>query len=354
MRSRRPAAFAVLLLLPVAALLRAAAAEPPPRVETVVGGLEVPWALAFAPDGTLWLTERPGRIRVVRNGQLEPQPLATLPVAAVGEGGLMGLALDPDFDRNGRLYTCYTMERSGRLMNRIVRLTVRDGRAGEERVLVDDIPGASIHDGCRLKFGPDGRLYATTGEAGQRALSQRRDSLAGKILRMNPDGGAPADNPFPGSLVWALGIRNSQGIAWDSAGRLWASEHGPSGFPGGHDEINLIEPGKNYGWPEVYGKGGDARYVEPVIESGRSTWAPSGIAILDHHLYVACLRGRRLLRLALKDGRVGEVTAWLAGTHGRLRDVVVGPDGALYVTTSNRDGRGSAAADDDRILRVRP
>ncbi|HXG04961.1 MAG TPA: PQQ-dependent sugar dehydrogenase [Candidatus Binatia bacterium] len=347
MRRLPVAVLAALVLLP-------AAAEPQPRVETVVGGLQVPWALAFAPDGSLWLTERPGRIRVVRDGRLDPRPVATLPAAAVGEGGLMGLALDPDFTRTGWLYTCYTMEKSGGLINRIVRLTVRDGRAGEERVLVDDIPGASVHDGCRLKFGPDGKLYATTGDAGRRQLSQQRDSLAGKILRMNSDGSAPADNPFPGSLVWALGIRNSQGIAWDPAGRLWASEHGPSGFPGGHDEINLIEPGKNYGWPEVYGKGEDSRFVDPVIESGRSTWAPGGIAVLDDHLYVACLRGRRLLRMAIRDGRIADVSAWLGGTHGRLRDVVVGPDGALYVATSNRDGRGTAADDDDRVLRVRP
>lgn len=344
----------VLAVLAALVLLPAAGAEPQPRVETLVGGLQVPWALAFAPDGSLWLTERPGRIRVVRDGRLEPRPVATLPAAAVGEGGLMGLALDPDFARTGWLYTCYTMEKPGGLVNRIVRLTVRDGRAGEERVLLDDIPGASIHDGCRLKFGPDGKLYATTGDAGQRQLSQRRDSPAGKILRMNPDGSAPADNPFPGSLVWALGIRNSQGIAWDPAGRLWASEHGPSGFPGGHDEINLIEPGKNYGWPEAYGKNGDPRFVDPVVESGRSTWAPGGVAVLDDHLYVACLRGRRLLRLAIREGRVADVGAWLVGTHGRLRDVVVGPDGALYVATSNRDGRGTPAADDDRILRVRP
>jgi glucose/arabinose dehydrogenase len=344
----------VLTLLTATAVLVPTESWPQPKVETVVGGLQVPWALAFAPDGSLWLTERPGRIRVVRDGRLEPRPVATLPVAAVGESGLMGLALDPDFARTGWLYTCYTMEKSGGLINRIVRLTVRGGRAGDEHVLVDDLPGASIHDGCRLKFGPDGRLYATTGDAGQRPLSQRLDSLAGKILRMNPDGSAPGDNPFPGSLIWAFGLRNPQGIAWDSAGRLWASEHGPSGLPGGHDEINLIEPGKNYGWPEVYGRGGDARFVEPVIESGRSTWAPAGVAVLDDHLYVACLRGRRLLRLAVRDGRVGDVTAWLAGTHGRLRDVVVGPDGALYVATSNRDGRGNPAADDDRILRVRP
>jgi glucose/arabinose dehydrogenase len=342
----------------LAALLVLLAAVPlaaEPTVSVIAAGLEVPWALAFAPDGALYFTERPGRLRLVRAGRLEPTPLATLPVAAVGEGGLMGLALDPDFARTGRFYTCYTAVRNGRLTNRIVMLQRgADGAVGEQRVLVDDLPGATIHDGCRLKFGPDGKLYATTGDAGESRLAQRRDSLAGKILRLNPDGSIPGDNPFPGSAVYSLGHRNAQGLGWDTRGRLIASEHGPSGFPGGHDEINLIQPGANYGWPEVAGKGGQGRFVDPLVESGRDTWAPSGLAIHDGHVYVAALRGRRLLRMRLTGDGVDEVTAWLVGTHGRLRDVVVGPDGALYVTTSNRDGRGSPSAGDDRILRVVP
>ncbi|OLB96026.1 MAG: hypothetical protein AUH30_13780 [Candidatus Rokubacteria bacterium 13_1_40CM_68_15] len=324
------------------------------RVE-VVSGLEVPWALAFAPDGALYLTERPGFIRVVKNGRLDPKAIATLTVAARGESGLMGLALDPDFAKNGHLYTCYTMERrGGGLINRVVRLTVRSGLATDEHVLIDDMPGNVFHDGCRVKFGPDGKLYVTMGDAGQDRLAQRLDSLAGKILRINADGSVPADNPFQGSPIWTLGHRNPQGLAWDDRGRLFESEHGPSGFPGGHDEINLIQPGKNYGWPEVYGKRGDPRFVDPLIESGRDTWAPSGIAILGDHLYVAALRGKRLLRMRLSGDGVVADGDWLKGTHGRLREVVVGPDGALYVATSNRDGRGSPASEDDRILRVWP
>ena len=346
-RARSMAGAASLLMLVAGA---AVAAEP--RVEVVARGLEVPWALAFASDGRLLVTERPGRVRLVKGGRLVAVPLATLAVAAVGEAGLMGLALDPAFAENGYVYVCYTASRGGRtLVNRIARLTLRDGGAAEERVLVDDLPGAPIHDGCRLKFGPDGKLYATTGDAAEPQLAQRLDSLAGKILRLNPDGTVPADNPFPGSPVYSLGHRNPQGLAWDRSGRLLAAEHGPTG----HDEVNHIRPGRNYGWPAVTGAGGDPRYADPLLESGDDTWAPSGIAVLGEDLFVAALRGRRLLRVRLGPTlEVLRTASLLAGTHGRLRDVVVGPDGALYVTTSNRDGRGWPASDDDRILRLPP
>lgn len=355
---RRPVlgdhAFAVTAFLLTLALTMAAAGEP--RVEVVARGLEVPWALAFASDGRLFVTERPGRIRLAKDGRLDPAPLATLPVAAEGEGGLMGLALDPAFATSGHLYVCYTASAglrpiSRRLINRVVRLTLRDGRLGDERVLIDDLPGASIHDGCRLKFGPDGKLYVTTGDAADPRLAQLLDSLAGKILRVNADGTVPGENPYPRSLVYSLGHRNPQGLAWDRSGRLLAAEHGPVG----HDEVNHILPGRNYGWPEVTGSAGDTRYTDPILESGTDTWAPSGIALLGDDLFVAALRGRRLLRVTLGPQlNVVRVEALLTGTHGRLRDVVVGPDGALYVTTSNRDGRGSPTSDDDRILRVRP
>jgi aldose sugar dehydrogenase len=338
-------------------------------VETVVTGLDVPWALAFAPDGRLFVTERPGRLRVVAGGRLQPEPVATLPVYADGESGLMGLALDPDFARTGHLYVCYTTQQGsglvrralgrGQRTNRLSRLTLREGRAADERVLIDDMPGAWNHDGCRVKFGPDGKLYATMGDAADPPLAQRLDSPAGKIHRLEPDGRVPPDNPFARAAdavpsVWSLGHRNPQGLAWDENGRLYASEHGPSG----HDEVNLILPGKNYGWPEVFGRARTPsdRFVDPVAESGSGdTWAPSGMAFLGGHLYVAALRGQRLLRMTLgADGGVQAVTPMFSRTYGRLRDVVVGPDGALYVATSNRDGRGSPRAGDDRILRVIP
>lgn len=337
-------AAALLLTLVWTGSLRGA-----PAVEIVARGLEVPWALAFAPDGRLFVTERPGRVRMLADGRLLPDPVATLHVAAVGEGGLMGLALDPAFGQTGYLYVCHTLSTREGPVNRIVRLTVRDGAASGERVILDGLPGAAIHDGCRLKFGPDGKLYATTGDAAQPALAQRRDSPAGKILRLNPDGTVPDDNPFPGSPVYSLGHRNPQGLAWSREGRLFAAEHGPSA----HDEVNEIRPGQNYGWPEVRGRGGDPRFVDPVIESGSETWAPSGIAFLGDDLFVAGLRGRRLWRISGAPTGQPRVSTVLTG-WGRLRDVVAGPDGALYVTTSNHDGRGFPAPDDDRILRLRP
>jgi glucose/arabinose dehydrogenase len=320
-------------------------------IEVVARRLETPWALAFAPDGRLFVTERPGRIRLIAGGRLQRKPVAVLKVVERGESGLMGMALDPHFEDNGFLYVCYSADiGGGRGVNRLSRLTFHDGAAAGELILLDRLPAAEMHDGCRVKFGPDGKLYFSLGDAGVAELAQRLDSLAGKILRVNSDGSVPADNPLPGSPVYSFGHRNPQGLAWDRDGRMIASEHGPTG----RDEINLIRPGANYGWPRVRGKAGDSRYVDPLIESGDDTWAPSGIAIHGGDLFVAGLRGQQLYRMTIgRDLEVARAASLLDRTYGRLRDVVVGPEGALYVTTSNRDGYTTDIDDDDdRILKV--
>jgi glucose/arabinose dehydrogenase len=252
---------------------------------------------------------------------------------------------------NGFLYVCYTTRKAERFVNRVARLTVRGGQGGAEQVLLDDLPGAEERDGCRVKFGPDGMLYITTGDAAIPELAQQLTSLAGKILRLAADGSIPPDNPFPGSPVYALGFRNPQGMGWDRAGRLFVADFG-AGF---HDEINQIVPGGNYGWPVVSGLAHDPRYREPLVESADAVWKPSGIAIRDDTVYVATLLGRQLVRISLApDAAKLQVSNLLKETWGRLRDVVVGPDEALCVATSNRDGRGAPHTEDDRILRVLP
>lgn len=331
-----------------------------PRVEVMATGLEVPWALAFSPDGRIFFTERPGRLRVISDGVLVPQPVAVLPVAATGEAGLLGLALDPQFEENRFLYVYYTYREGREVWNRVVRLTESGGRAAEPLVLLQGIPGAAIHDGGRLRFGPDGKLYITTGDAAQELLAPELTSLAGKVLRLNPDGSVPWDNPFPGSPVLSYGHRNPQGLAWQPAtGRLYATEHGPRG----HDEVNIIRAGANYGWPTARGREEvGPGFSLPVAESGSGTWAPSGATFYtgpefpqwQGHLFFAGLRSAALWHVDPAASQPLEPQPLVEGRYGRLRDVVQGPDGPLYLLTSNRDGRGNAGPEDDRLLRLVP
>lgn len=321
------------------------------RVEVVAENLQVPWAIDFASDGRIFFTERPGRVRVIQDGRLLPEPWATLPVAAVGEGGLLGLALDPQFERNRYVYVYYTYRYDqGQLRNRVVRLTDRDGRGQDPETIIDGIAGANIHDGGRIKFGPDGKLYITTGDASQSQLAQDMNSLAGKILRLNADGSIPSDNPFPGSPVYSLGHRNPQGLAWHPVtGQLFATEHGPTG----NDEVNIIQPGGNYGWPVVQARAGRSQFIDPILVFSPSV-APTGATFFQDEFFFTTLRGEHLHRVTLQPPDFRQVQRdqrLLEGEYGRLRDAVVGPDGALYITTSNRDGRGSPDLADDRILR---
>lgn len=331
------------------------------KVDLVASRLEIPWALAFAPGGRLFFTERPGRIRLIRDGRLSPEPVATLSVAATGEAGLMGLAPDPDFPRAPFLYAMYTHRVAAGLQNRIVRLRVTDDKAVEDKVLLDGIPGGTNHDGGRLHFGPDKKLYATAGDAGTAELAQDMRALAGKMLRLNADGSIPADNPFPGSAIYSLGHRNAQGFDWQpGTGRLFATEHGPTS----NDKVNRIDRGANYGWPRVQGAQQGSGFVPAVLVFNPETVAPSGAAFYTADripqwtgsFFFACLRGQQLHRAVFSaDGtRVTLHEAVFAEQYGRIRDVAVGPDGALYFATNNRDGRGRPGPEDDRILRVVP
>jgi glucose/arabinose dehydrogenase len=313
---------------------------------TVASGLAVPWGVDFLEDGTALVTERDSRRVVAIDPQGGVEEVGEVSEAAPeGEGGLLGLAVDPASDgRDVYVYATTAQD------NRVLRAELRGGRLGPAEVVLDGIPKGYIHDGGRLVFGPDGNLYVSTGETGDPELAQDPDSLAGKILRITTDGEPAPGNPDPDSPVWSLGHRNVQGLAFDDEGRLWASEFGDSTY----DEINLIEPGANYGWPLVEGPGGGEGLVDPLVTWPTSQASPSGMAYADGHLWVGALRGERLWRVPVRGDRLGEPTAFLEGEHGRLRTVVTTPDGDLWVTTSNRDGRGTPADEDDRILRVTP
>lgn len=329
------------------------------RVETVLSGLEIPWSMAFAPDGRLFVTERPGRVRVVSLASSTSELALTLAdVNAQGEGGLLGLALDPGFEQNRFVYLYYTAAVPGRAaVNRIVRHREVGGRLGEAVVLLDGIPASNIHDGGRIRFGPDGLLYATAGDAANTSLAQDVGSLAGKFLRITPQGATPAGNRFS-SPVYTYGHRNPQGFDWHpTTGHLWASEHGATG----NDEVNLIQSGLNYGWPVIQGSATQAGMETPaaffspaIAPSGASFYRGQRFPQFEGNLFVATLRGTHLLRLTIdaRSQRIDAQERLLDGTFGRLRDVISGPDGYLYLCTNNRDGRGSPQQEDDRILRI--
>jgi len=367
------AAIAISLLLagcggsPAATSTTTSGVSPTITLSTIATGLNVPWEIRFLPDGTMLVTERPGRLVRVDPAMGSVKEVGSIPVNAVGEGGLMGLAIDPEFPDEPFVYVSYTVADAGRPFNRVSRFEI-DGAAtttmtlGVERVLLDGIPGGSIHNGSRVAFGPDGYLWVTTGDAGRPELAQDLASPAGKVLRMTRDGAPAPGNPFPASLVYTYGHRNPQGLAFHPvSGEGYVTEHGPAT----DDEVNRLVAGMNYGWPEVGGAPGDPRYQDAVI-AWTPTIAPAGAVFYQADLLprfagaflFVTLKGSDLRVLTPQDPSsllaVAGEDVLLDEELGRMRAIAVGPDGALYLATSNRDGRGSPRADDDRIVRLGP
>ncbi|MFI5720361.1 PQQ-dependent sugar dehydrogenase [Nocardia sp. NPDC051750] len=317
------------------------AETPAGAVTTITTDLAAPWSVAFHGQTPLVSERDSGRILELDTAGTPREAGVIAGVAASGEGGLLGIAV-----RDGSLYAYYTAGSENRIER--FRLTGEPGSLGlgARETLLAGIPAARFHNGGRIAFGPDGMLYATVGDAGDRGSAQDRNAPTGKILRMTPDGRAPGDNPFPGSRVYSYGHRNPQGLAWSPDGILYASEFGQDTW----DELNVIEPGGNYGWPEVEGIAGRAGFIDPVQQWRPDDASPSGMTVRNGTIYLANLRGERLRKIPLDNSATS--TEQLVGEYGRLRDVTVTPDGSLWVLTNNTDGRGNPAPGDDRILRL--
>ena len=340
------------------------------KVETVATGLEIPWGFAWLPNKDMLFTERPGRVRIIENGKLRAEPVFTVPdVEPTGESGLMDITLHPAFASKSFIYLVYSYNSDGKHV-KVVRYKYTDGKFNEPKTIVDGIPGAPNHSGSRCRFGPDGKLYVSTGDSTDWNLAQKLDSLAGKILRLNDDGTVPTDNPFISNKaarpeIWAYGNRNPQGLAWQpGSGLLFETEHGPSFFEGkgsGGDEVNIIEAGKNYGWAEIHHTEKRDGMISPLLEYSPACAPASGMfyngkefPAFGGNFFFGCLAGKRIIRVVLNGREVVRQENLLENVYGRIREMEQGPDGYIYFSTSNRDGRGAAAANDDRIMRIVP
>ncbi len=342
--------------------------NPQLKIESVASGLDTPWDIVFTSPERMLVSERPGQIRVIENGVLRDDPLYVFnEVLENGEDGLMSIAIDPEYVTNHFVYAAVAYAEIGESLTlKVVRFTDTGNILMDPFIVIDQIPAAKFHAGCRITFGPDGKLYITTGDATNKELAQDLTSLAGKTLRINKDGTIPADNPFPGSAVWSYGHRNSQGLAWNlETGMLYESEHGPSVFdgPAGGDEINVIEKGANYGWPLVSHEKNREGMIAPLVtftpaEAPGSLMIYSGKVFPEWkgNLFFGALKGEGLMRVRLDANDPKKVAAYSKLREvslGRIRAVIEGPDGNIYFTTSNRDGRGKPAPLDDRIFRIR-
>lgn len=338
------------------------------RVETIASGLEVPWAFAFLPDGKVFITERPGRVRLIENGKLRDEPIFAVPdVEPSGESGLMDLSLHPKFAENKFVYLAYAYDKDGKRV-KVARYKFDGKTFIEPQTIIENIEAAANHAGTRCRFGPDGKLYITTSDATDKKLAQKTDSINGKTLRLNDDGTIPPDNPFVNDKnfrpeIWTLGHRNAQGLAWSLNGLMFQTEHGPSGFDGagGGDEVNIVERGKNYGWATISHDEKQAGLESPLLEytpacAPASALVYSGKTFADFrgNLFFGCLRGERIVRVRLDGRRVVKQENLLEEVYGRIREIEEAPDGSIWFSTSNRDGRGSPAENDDRILRLVP
>ncbi|HEX8821123.1 MAG TPA: PQQ-dependent sugar dehydrogenase [Archangium sp.] len=339
----------------------------PITVDVVAEGLNTPWGIAWLPGGDALVTERPGRIRLLRQGALQPTPVAAVKIADSSEGGLLGIAAHPDFASNRLFYLYVTNEVNGSVQNRVERWTLSEDHqsATFERVILGNIPASKYHDGGRIRFGPDGMLYVGTGDARDPDNSQNLDTPAGKLLRLTPDGEVPADNPFPGKAAFLLGVRNAQGFDWKDRDTLYFTDHGPSGdtLRSGHDEVNVVRKGDNLGWPTLYSCEASEGLVTPsltwddaVPPGGAAVYTGEAIPEWKGSLLVGALGARHLHRVVFSQENPRQVTrheVYLRNTWGRLRETLMGPDGHLYVTTSNCDGRGDCGERKDVILRIR-
>jgi glucose/arabinose dehydrogenase len=337
-------------------------------VEVVATGLKVPWSVVFPNPDQIMVSERTGQIRLIDDGQLLAEPIYEFAeVIANGEGGLMSIALSPEFDQDRQLFACLVYAEGSTPKLKVVRLSYADGRLSDQQTVIDQIPAAQAHDGCRVRFGPDGKLYVTTGDALDKDLAQEVSQLNGKILRLNPDGSIPQDNPFPNSPVFSLGHRNPQGLDWHPVtGQLYATEHGPSIFdgPAGGDEVNLIEAGGNYGWPLVSHHRNQPGLIAPLTTftpaeapGSGSFYAGTVFPQWQNDYFIGALKGEGIIRIRFDQQNPTQILELekVAGIEaGRVRDVVTGPDGLIYFTSSNQDGRGTIQPGDDKVYRLVP
>ncbi|MCY7377180.1 MAG: PQQ-dependent sugar dehydrogenase [Pyrinomonadaceae bacterium] len=338
------------------------------RIETVAANLEVPWAFAFLPNGNLIFTERPGRVRIIENGKLKAETVFKVPdVEPSSESGLMDVSIHPNFIENRFVYLSYAYRGDGKRV-KIVRYKFDGKTFSEPKTIVENLPAAQYHAGTRARFGPDGKLYITTGDATDKKIAQQTASPGGKTLRLNDDGTIPNDNPFVGDKnyrpeIWTLGHRNAQGLAWSPDGLMFQTEHGPSGFDGrgGGDEVNIVERGKNYGWATVSHKETKEGLVSPLLEYTPACAPASGMFYngaafpeFKGNFFFGCLRGEKIIRVVLDGRKVVKQEDLLKDVYGRIREMAEAPDGSIYFSTSNRDGRGDAAKDDDKIMRLVP